>query len=630
MPLKSKSKPLPPFTAGTNTAKTKKAEEAELLRQKEEAKRRAAEITARLRLHQYGGEGDEDEQSAGVGDVEDFSLGGKVPPLSESDGDFLDQDNESDKEENDIMEVDDRDDLMGARAMKGKKKLSQRERGREFWKQLEGSERPHDQDLSTRKCGLSTSDTPSSAKKLKSTRNIALKTGGITKNWQSRARESQSSQGEDSSGLGGLPTEEEREGLDQEVRAAAMVRSGQAKLARAKTRNIQETDVVVEEKDVYNGKKKGGRGKSERARGQRYGNQHLLLSPDDLQAYQTEFLSTLISFVGTQKDVWSSGTSKPFVDFLQSCYQSFFPDVIKQRPALLPITIRSPEYIVTTQRIRSWRNKIGTTAIAEVRKFFRNWTRRISDTKNPSPVPPNIDETTPATQTVATTNNTAAPTAPLEADPVTADTQSGTITQSDSVAENDDDQPQGEQENKPGDAEVPGQSDGENNSPKSHDLDTAEGRENYVRMMLDKSTHLFLYRDPKNRKGAFESEIILRTFAAHYPHYVALKWDYEEPQTGALALATTAVFRALEAWKDGHEDRATEFSTGKWQNKTAMYFAKASLLSESAWDRITTAAETYSKFGSKGRHSATLVDDEDNKPEGSEDMDGAGIVVDSD
>ncbi|KAL0058216.1 hypothetical protein AAF712_015112 [Marasmius tenuissimus] len=289
-----------------------RAEEARLLREKEEAERRAAEITAELRQSQYA----DDERLAGVTDIEDFSVGVRAPTTSESDGDFLDAGDESDdEEENDVIEVDDHDDFRGARAIPGKKR---RQRGREFRKQLEGSTAaPRNQEVRTGKRVLSTASEPTS-KKPKSSRSVALKSGGITKDLQSRARESQSSQGEEGFGLSGLPTDEEREGVDQEAQAPAIVRSGQSKSAtKTKTRNIEETDIVVEVKDVHDGKKKSGRrGKSDLARGKRYGNQHLLLSPDDLQTYQTVFLSTFISFISTQKDTWSLRTSKPFVECL--------------------------------------------------------------------------------------------------------------------------------------------------------------------------------------------------------------------------------------------------------------------------------------------------------------------------
>ncbi|KAL0069185.1 hypothetical protein AAF712_003873 [Marasmius tenuissimus] len=87
-----------------------------------------------------------------------------------------------------------------------------------------------------------------------------------------------------------------------------------------------------------------------------------------------------------------------------------------------------------------------------------------------------------------------------------------------------------------------------------------------------------------------------------------------QPQAGALALVTAAVFRALEAWKDGHENRATEFSAGEWQKKAAMYFTKASLLSDSAWERINAAAEAYGKLSGKGKPLAVLDDEGENDP----------------
>ncbi|KAK1226520.1 hypothetical protein PQX77_010507 [Marasmius sp. AFHP31] len=587
-----------------------RAAEATLLREKEEAERRAAEITAQLRQSQYS----TDEQLAGVADVEDFSLGQRAPPSSESDGDFLASDKSDEEEENDVMEVDDLDDFMVARAKQGKKKLNQRDRGREFRKQLEGSP-AISQPPPARKRVLSTvsdleKDKPT-PKKPRSSRSVALKTGGITKNWQSRARESQSSQGEDGYDLGGLPTDEEREGPDKEVHAAVA------------------TDIAVEVKDVNDSKKKQGRrGNTALTRGKRYGNQHLLLSPDDLQTYQTQLLSTVISFIGTQKDTWSLGTSKSFVDCLQSCYQTFFPDVIKQRPSLIPLNVRAPEYIVTTQRVRSWRNKIGSVAIAEVRKFFKNWTKPADGTDLRPPMV-SVEPASLAADTQSTANEESSGSS-VQPHPPTVNTDAAT-TEPTQVAESSTNAlaKQVTEENGPNNQEDADEPQNEDNTLESLDLDTVEGRESFVGMMLDKRTHLFIYKDPKSRKGAFESDVILRTYAVHYPHVAASKWDYEESQAGALALVTSAVFRALEAWQDGHEGRATEFSAGKWQKKTAMYFSKASLLSDEAWERINNAAEAYAKLSAKGKLAAMSDDGEDGLPD-DEDDDGAGIVVGSD
>ncbi|KAK1220286.1 hypothetical protein PQX77_016951 [Marasmius sp. AFHP31] len=593
-----------------------RAAHKKLLEEKAEAERRAAEITAQiLRENLVGDRCDSIGLSPGVADVTD-----KAPPTSDSDGDFEPQvdaaesdEDGDDEEEHDVMEVDDRDDLQHTRPIQGKKKMTQRERGRELRRQLEGPSSNQRKRLHSGESLEPDQRAKSNNKKPRSSKNTALKTGGITKEWQARdlpsSYQSQSSQAEDETGFGGLPTESEREDADREAQAAVLVRSGQATSVGRKSRATKQTDVVVVEKnnEDSNGTKRdrrggGNAGNAGLPRGKRYTNQHLLLSPDELQIYQSKVLSTIITFVGTKKNIWDIVTAKEFFECLEGCYNHFFADAVKKRPSLIPIIPRSPEYIVTSQRLRTWRNKIGTTAVSEVRTFFKNWTK-------PTPAPKHLPPASEIAQTLPSTGNDSEP---HEAIVATVPIAKEGI-------------PDGENDLEDGkDLE---------SEPESHDLSTVGGRADYIDEMLDKKSHLFIYNDPKNRKRAFESQLILKTFAIHYPHYLASEWDFESPQAGALALATTAVFRALDTWRSGLEGKSEEFAAGTWRQKTTMYYDKISNLSTTAWERINLAADAYIKKTGKGKQAMNWesdgaeVDAADNMPQ---DDDGLEIVIDSD
>uniref|UniRef100_A0A0W0FX73 Uncharacterized protein n=1 Tax=Moniliophthora roreri TaxID=221103 RepID=A0A0W0FX73_MONRR len=142
-----------------------------------------------------------------------------------------------------------------------------------------------------------------------------------------------------------------------------------------------------------------------------------------------------------------------------------------------------------------------------------------------------------------------------------------------------------------------------------------------------------LLRTSNNYKRAFESDLIIKTYAlAHYPTYAASQFEFDVPQTGVLALVATAVYRALAAWSTGEETAAGEFAAGDWHNKCLMYFDKAQGISQNAWARIEAAVLEFGRLTGKEKKWSKLITQKAQEESGDEgsDADGAGIVIDSD
>ncbi|KAL0564138.1 hypothetical protein V5O48_017916, partial [Marasmius crinis-equi] len=472
------------------------AEEERLLKESEDARKRAAEITARLQ--QYASDGE--DLSSGVDEVPDLS---RRPSATKSDDD-------------------------------GEKMLSQQQRGRELRQELQGPPQPQ------QKCPLSESSDSDVNRHLQKgqVEHFALKTGGITKAWQSRKTpshrqyQSDASQG-DKEGLGGLTSADERGGLDEEIAAVVAVCAGLAAQKSAKkNRDIE----------------------------------------------KTQLLSTLVTFIGTKAEIWDVHSSQDFVQCLEACYHHFFPNVIEKRPTLLPITAKSPEYIV----------------------FFANW-------KKPElKVNVKIKDPTVTNPEKSTTPATEAPETNAEHNPQEQQSDANCSEEGNTCDDQGGDADPRNEQDKTWDVS--------GNIPDLNiNVETVGGRVEYIQTMLDHKTHLFIYTNPEERAGAFESELILKTYATYYSHYTASVWNFGVHPASAMALATTA--------QTGSKGKAEEFGADIWQKKTAMYYQHASRITEDTWDRIEATAAHYSKKAGKSKQLSLsdgkvvdggLTDDDDN------------------
>ncbi|KAJ7090704.1 hypothetical protein C8R44DRAFT_420008 [Mycena epipterygia] len=129
---------------------------------------------------------------------------------------------------------------------------------------------------------------------------------------------------------------------------------------------------------------------------------------------------------------------------------------------------------------------------------------------------------------------------------------------------------------------------------------TIEGRANFVADRLRDS--IFVYENEEDQTGAFRSDIILRAFAAHLEHVVKADFSYGPP-VGAMAIACSAVERALNMYKSGKSSAdgvqrrgkrsAHSFVAVPWAARAKAYLPAIKTLTDKKWQKIVAMGTPY-------------------------------------
>ncbi|GBE89319.1 hypothetical protein SCP_1503270 [Sparassis crispa] len=136
---------------------------------------------------------------------------------------------------------------------------------------------------------------------------------------------------------------------------------------------------------------------------------------------------------------------------------------------------------------------------------------------------------------------------------------------------------------------------------------TVERRKAWIEARLNNKN--FLYLDPEStaHPGTFRGPLITETFAYHLQLTIKSEVDYGEP-TGALALCTAAVQRALTVWKDGMNslkepdgsarhggarNSKESFKDEPWGNEAKIYYNRTKGLKEPKWHAICQDAHAH-------------------------------------
>ncbi|KAJ7733149.1 hypothetical protein B0H16DRAFT_1580092 [Mycena metata] len=157
---------------------------------------------------------------------------------------------------------------------------------------------------------------------------------------------------------------------------------------------------------------------------------------------------------------------------------------------------------------------------------------------------------------------------------------------------------------------------------------TVESRADHVRDELFESS--FVYEDKKEEKGAYRSELILRTFASHLSVVLKTDTSYGHP-VGAMAISCAVVERALHMHKtgvcsaDGVERKgkrsAHNFVAVPWGARAKAYLPGIKKLSTQKWSKIIAMARPFID-------SAALITADDTEDNESEDSRGLIQVSD--
>ncbi|GBE86813.1 hypothetical protein SCP_1000550 [Sparassis crispa] len=130
---------------------------------------------------------------------------------------------------------------------------------------------------------------------------------------------------------------------------------------------------------------------------------------------------------------------------------------------------------------------------------------------------------------------------------------------------------------------------------------TVERRKAWIKAHLNNKN--FLYLDPEStvHLGTFRGPLITETFAYHLQLIIKSEVDYGEP-TGALALCTAAVQRALTVWKEGMNSLKEpdgsacrggarnfkeSFKDEPWGNEAKIYYNRTKGLKEPKNNNLT-------------------------------------------
>ncbi|KAH9829486.1 uncharacterized protein C8Q71DRAFT_851719 [Rhodofomes roseus] len=150
-----------------------------------------------------------------------------------------------------------------------------------------------------------------------------------------------------------------------------------------------------------------------------------------------------------------------------------------------------------------------------------------------------------------------------------------------------------------------------------------ESRADYVKYALGPKKPFIWQTTTPKRRGAFQSQFVLETFASHLTETHGTMDKYYmmyEPQ-GALALACVALERAFTLFESGvryqpdRQDPTWHFKTDKWNDATESYLLSIAQLKLEDWDAIVVGAEPYAKKGKARRRKVSASSDCDMGPE---------------
>ncbi|KAI0704507.1 hypothetical protein C8T65DRAFT_696547 [Cerioporus squamosus] len=165
-----------------------------------------------------------------------------------------------------------------------------------------------------------------------------------------------------------------------------------------------------------------------------------------------------------------------------------------------------------------------------------------------------------------------------------------------------------------------------------------DDRKEWVQWALNPKTFPFRYERVENtdkgekKYGIYQNKLILYTLGYHIKRIQLPANMIRDHPCNALALATTAVERALRTWETGEHKKprgeAGKFSDKNWGRSANEYLASINNISDEKWDKILAKAEQYARG---------LVDDSDDNeseygdydagdiPAGSRSRDGRGL-----
>ncbi|KAL1707031.1 hypothetical protein EV121DRAFT_289012 [Schizophyllum commune] len=167
---------------------------------------------------------------------------------------------------------------------------------------------------------------------------------------------------------------------------------------------------------------------------------------------------------------------------------------------------------------------------------------------------------------------------------------------------------------------------------------TLEARADHASAQIDAESDTqspFLYLDPEAKRGAYRTEVILKTYLPHYEVLQECPIELDDPPKGAMAMATAAVERAYGFWTTGTEQLPTNGTSpfaGNTCGGRVRFFAKSTrkLSKDVAWVKINTGCEALlEEHGPSKRPRKRMRRSHEDSEEDNDDDDDAIVVDDS-
>ncbi|RPD53918.1 hypothetical protein L226DRAFT_525882 [Lentinus tigrinus ALCF2SS1-7] len=133
----------------------------------------------------------------------------------------------------------------------------------------------------------------------------------------------------------------------------------------------------------------------------------------------------------------------------------------------------------------------------------------------------------------------------------------------------------------------------------------SDDRKEWVQWALDPKTFPFRYErvektaNGEKKYGIYQNKLILYTLGYHLKRIQLPAQTIRDHPCNALALATTAVERALRTWETGEHKKprgeAGKFSDKNWGKSANEYLTSINNISDEKWDKILAKAEQYAR-----------------------------------
>ncbi|KAI0639527.1 hypothetical protein C8Q77DRAFT_71063 [Trametes polyzona] len=129
----------------------------------------------------------------------------------------------------------------------------------------------------------------------------------------------------------------------------------------------------------------------------------------------------------------------------------------------------------------------------------------------------------------------------------------------------------------------------------------------------------------EKRIGAYRNKLIVRTLGYHLKRIMIRAENIHDHPCNALALAVTAVERALKMWETGHfeppkpRSEESKFSDRLWGRAAHEYMASIIDLSDEQWDKILALAEQHAR--------GLIPDDTDSEDDETGDYDAGNLPI---